>query len=145
MSKVATTTVHVGSHTSPIDFGDIRIPIGFIASFRKKKHLDCESGNGFVVLEVKGRKANAVCPCAAERAIKEFKRVGSKVFAERGAAWLEAEKVRLAADEERCRKEGYDAAPGAECPYPNLTDQFLAWREGQARREEENKAAVPES
>jgi len=145
MSKVDTTTVHVGSHTSLINVGGAMIPIGFMASFRKKNHLQCESGRGFVVMMVKGNKSNAVCPCAAGRAVKKFKQVGPEVFAKLGTEWLEAEKIRLAADEERCRKEGYEAAAEAKCPYPNLTDQFLAWQEGRARREEESKALVPGS
>lgn len=128
-----TTNQTVGSHITVIQFGPANIPIGFLASFRKKKHLMCEPGRGFVIQRVAGgERQNVVCDCAVFRARDRMTRVGTTAFEALGQEWLITEKQRLANNEAACREEGRQAAPGAECPYPEGTDQRLAWTEGRS-------------
>ncbi len=74
--KTATQTV--GSHVALINFGGAQVPVGFIASFRKKNHFVCESGKGFTVVTVKGERTNHLCQCAVPRAAKKLREVGVK-------------------------------------------------------------------
>lgn len=133
--------VRVGSHIAEIGFGGTKIPLGFLTSFRKKNH-SCGGNHGFLVRKSpSGDVVNVVCPCVVPRAHKRLKQVGQKAFEALGVTWLEEEKIKIKVDEEKCRKEGYEAARDDACPYPEKTDQFLAWVEGHQQREEEIQAA----
>jgi hypothetical protein len=129
-------TVEVGSHIAKISFGGAQIPLGFLASHRKKSHLICESNYGFVVLTQPGtkKKINMVCECVTPRAAKKLRQVGVAGFELLGEEWLAAEKIKIAEHEARCEREGFDAAPEVTCPYPAETDQALAWEEGRRKK-----------
>lgn len=128
-------TVQVGSHTAEISFGGSKIPLGFLVSHRKKRHTTCEPGGGFVVrVKANKEKVYTVCECVIPRAAKKLKQVGVAGFEQLAAAWLAVEQARLAEHEAQCRKEGYDAAEDATCPYEAKTDQALAWNEGWAKK-----------
>ena len=135
-----TRTVQVGSHIAKIPFGGANIPLGFLASHRKKNHSICQSNYGFIVRTEPGsdKKINMVCGCVTPRAAKKLRQVGVAAFEQLGEEWLAAEKIKIAEHEERCRREGYEAAPDAVCPYPAETDQALAWGEGHRRKKAES-------
>ena len=139
-------TVEVGSHIAKISFGGANIPLGFLASHRKKSHLICQSNYGFVVRTQPGsdKKINMVCECVTPRAVKKLRQVGVAGFEKLGEEWLAAEKERIKEHEEQCRREGYDAAPGSKCPYPDDTDQALAWGEGKRKKAAESAGAGKE-
>lgn len=132
-------TVEVGSHIAKISFGGAQIPVGFLASHRKKNHFICESNYGFIIRTDPGtkKKINAVCQCAIPRAAKKLKQVGVAGLEKLGDEWLAAEKIKIAEQEERCQREGYEAAPAAKCPYPEKTDQALAWEDGRSKKKAE--------
>lgn len=132
-------TVQVGSHIAKIPFGGANIPLGFLASHRKKSHAICQSNYGFVVRTEPGsdKKINMVCECVTPRAAKKLRQVGVAGFEKLGEEWLAAERIKISKVEERCRHEGYEAAPEAKCPYPTDTDQALAWEEGRSKKKGE--------
>lgn len=136
-----TRTVQVGSHIAKIPFGGATIPLGFLASHRKKNHVICMSNYGFVVRTEPGsdKKINMVCECVTPRAVKKLRQVGVVGFEKLGEEWLAAEKIKIAEAEERCRQEGYAAALDAKCPYPADTDQELAWQEGRSKKKSESE------
>lgn len=129
-------TTKVGSHVDLIQFApDVSIPIGFLASMRKKHHSPCAKGGGFVEKPIPGHgMAKVVCMCAVNRAQKKMKQVGVSHFVTLGQEWRDRELERVAASEAACEEEGSQAAEGAENPYPAMTDQHLAWRKGYDRR-----------
>lgn len=128
-------TVQVGSHIAEISFGGAKIPLGFLVSHRKKRHTACEPGGGFLIrVKANKEKIYTVCECVTPRAAKKLKQVGVAGFEQLAAVWLEAEKARIAEHEAQCRKEGYDAAEDATCPYQEKTDQAIAWEEGRAKK-----------
>lgn len=141
-------TLQVGSHIAEISFGGAKIPLGFLAAHRKKSHLTCQSGGGFVIRSMPGHKekVNVVCECATTRAAQRLKQVGVQGFEILANDWLAKEKIKIEESEAKCRHEGYHAAPDGECPYPEKTDQALAWQEGREKklREEGSAAAVEE-
>lgn len=132
----------VGSHLGPINVAGENVPIGFLASHRKKHHLPCKATNGFIVMKTKAGPVNHVCPCAVGRAIKKLRQVKMKAWLQLAGEWLEAEKARLAEDEKRCEQEGYEAPVDATCPYPEKTDQELWWNAGRARAGHDRQAQV---
>jgi hypothetical protein len=134
--------VITSSHLGLINVGGIDVPIGFLASHRKKHHEPCKKYSGFIVLKVKGELVNHVCPCVVPQAIKKLKKVGRDEWSRLAGEWLALEKVRLAEDEKRCELEGYEAAADATCPYPDKTDQELWWRAGRARAGHDREAQV---
>lgn len=127
----------VGSHVAKVDIGGARVPIGFLASFRKKKHSLCESGKGFVVFVIGESKQNRVCECATKRAIVKLRTLGVKGFEILSEQWLADEMERIKASEDLARHEGELASPSALCPYPENSDQALAWHEGHDRKKKE--------
>ena len=135
-------TVIASSHIGPINVGGIEVPIGFLASHRKKLHAPCKKGNGFVVMRTKAGLVNHLCPCAVAKGIKKLKQIGGVAWAQLGKEWLDAEMARLALDEARCQQEGYDAAVDATNPYPEKTDQELWWRDGHARAAHDREALL---
>lgn len=141
-------TVQVGSHIAEISFGGAKIPLGFLAAHRKKSHRDCERGGGFVIRSMPGHKGkiNVVCECATTRAAQKLKQVGVQGFEILGSDWLAKEKIKIEESEAKCRDEGYHAAPDVACPYPEKTDQALAWQEGRDKklREEASSPRVEE-
>lgn len=129
------TTQNVGSHVAEIDFYGARVPIGFLGSFRKKKHLICESGGGFVTSNhLGGKKAQVLCHCAIEQAQKKLRQVKRSGFEQLGREWREAAMKKVEEVEAVCREEGKAAAVAGkleiENPYPANSDQNLAWRDG---------------
>lgn len=84
------------------------------------------------------KKINVVCDCVTPRAAKKLRQVGVAGFEKLGEEWLVSEKIKIEAHEERCRQEGYAAPPDAVCPYPENTDQALAWGEGHRRKKDES-------
>jgi hypothetical protein len=125
-----TSTQTVGSHVALINFGGAQVPVGFIASFRKKNHFLCESGKGFTIVTVKGERTNHLCQCAIPRAAKKLREVGVKGMEELGIEWKERAMVEVKASEMKCREEGKAAREGVTCPYQEKTDQQIAWQEG---------------
>ncbi len=133
-------TVEVGSHIAKISFGGAQIPLGFLASHRKKNHNLCEGNFGFVTRSMPGhaKKINAVCDCVIPRAAKKLRQVGVAGFEKLGEDWLVLERAKIAESEKRCQREGYEADSEASCPYPAGTDQALAWGEGRAKKKAES-------
>lgn len=126
--------VQVGSHTAEISFGGAKVPLGFLASHRKKNHGACQGGGGFLVRSVWKGKTYVVCSCATDRAAKKLQLVKVAGFELLGSEWLVEERKKIALNEERCRREGREAGFSATCPYPDKTDQALAWKEGHKLR-----------
>lgn len=73
---------------SLIKFDKVLVPVGFLGSFRKKNHHDCESGQGYVTAHVEGGKRQLLCGCATNRAIKRYRQIGASAFATQGSEWL---------------------------------------------------------
>lgn len=136
--KVSTTTQNVGSHLGEIQFGPCKVPIGFLASFRKSSHLVCLAGKGFKTILVPGKgKSQQLCECAVARATKRLNQVKKEAFSQLGVEWLEHEKLAVAEDMERCRSDGRTSWPGQSNPYPAGSDQHIAWAEGFSEKEKE--------
>lgn len=139
---VTTATQQVGSHIAVVQFGASQVPIGFLASFRKRNHLSCETGRGFLTrITSKEGRSQMVCGCAVTRAMARLKKDGVVAFEDASQKWLVDERRRLQAHEAACHEEGKKAGVEAKCPYPTGTDQHFAWMAGQ--EEARATAVVP--
>ena len=135
MTMSTNTTQNVGSHVAEIDFYGARVPIGFLGTFRKKKHPPCAALGGFVVANhLGGKKANVLCHCAIAQAQKKLRQVKRSGFEQLGRDWREAAMKAVEEAEALCREEGKAAAGAGKLetdnPYPENSDQNLAWRDG---------------
>jgi hypothetical protein len=84
--KVHTQTVR--GMRDEIAFMGLKVPLGFLGTFRKEKHLDCHSGRGFLtIIQPGGAKTLSLCPCASERAKKKCKELGGEAFVELARKW----------------------------------------------------------
>lgn len=81
-------TIRVEGALSKVSFHGASVAIGFVASHRKPKHLDCESGRGFLtMIEPGGKRLLVTCPCAERLAKKRLVAVGFAEFERLGAEW----------------------------------------------------------
>ena len=108
----------------------VMVPVGFLASHRKRNHLDCESGNGFQTTILPGGKRQVLCHCATERAMKKLKQVGGSAFAQLGGVWLVQTRSDLKKETSQAHLEGLRAKEGTANPYPKGSDLFSSWEEG---------------
>lgn len=97
---VPAETVH-----TPIRFADAIVPIGFLGTFRKKNHLPCEAGHGYVPEVLQGTRRNRLCQCATERAIKRYKLVGPRAFEKLGEDWSNERKAQEKREAEEAARE----------------------------------------
>ena len=91
------TTQVVDSLSDTIVFLGLNIPVGFLASFRKRSHSECQSGKGFKVIMSAGRRSNQLCFCAINRALQNFRDIGSENFKKHASEWLQKYKIETAA------------------------------------------------
>ena len=73
-----------------------------------------------------------ICGCGTTRATRKLKEVGSEEFLKLAEEWLVQAREQVKNDEARCREEGRCLLPGDQCPYPEHSDQNLAWMEGRS-------------
>lgn len=90
------STQVVDSLTDTVVFIGLNIPVGFLASFRKKNHSECAGGGGFKPFISAGRRSNQLCFCAVNRAVKNFRDIGSENFKKHASEWLQKHKAEAA-------------------------------------------------